>query len=169
MTSRLNSSVTYVWSLSIPICAKFAHVIFLSNSSSVYVANVPLNDRPVSVKKHRHLFGTQPHRFVFKFDINAGVAVGRLVEDDFASCGSTGGKIFREPLASLSSFAVRQNRIPSFALTLSSVFRGSKNLFPVRVALSRFETFSAYVRALLGAVAGKGAKRRTAGPLRPLL
>ena len=35
--------------------------------------------------------------------------------------------------------------------------------------LSRFETFSAYVRDLLGAVAGKGAKRRTAGPLRPLL
>ena len=34
--------------------------------------------------------------------------------------------------------------------------------------LSRFETFSAYVRDLLGAVAGKGAKRRAAGPLRPL-
>ena len=50
-----------------------------------------------------------------------------------------------------------------------SPFLGLEKLFPVRVALSRFETFSAYVRDLLGAVAVKGAKRRTAGPLRPHL
>ena len=36
-----------------------------------------------------------------------------------------------------------------------SPFSGLEKLFPVRVALSRFETFSAYVRDLLGAATAR--------------
>ena len=45
----------------------------------VYVPNMPLNNSPVSLEKRGHLFRTKPYRFVLKFDIDIGSAVGSLV------------------------------------------------------------------------------------------
>ena len=45
----------------------------------VYVPYMPLNNSPVSFEMQGHLFCTKPYRFVLKFDIDIGSAIGSLV------------------------------------------------------------------------------------------